>query len=124
MSYKTVNNDQVSVTIPEPESCDILAEDIPIEVVYEDSDVIVVNKETGMIVHPSSGIYSGTLVNALLHHCTDLSGINGVTRPGIVHRIDKETSGLLMVAKNDHAHQSLSEQIGRASCRERVCQYV
>ena len=104
-------NDVVDIHIPEPESTDILPEDIPLNVVYEDSDVIVVHKPTGMIVHPSAGIYSGTLVNALLYHCKDLSGINGVTRPGIVHRIDKETSGLLMVAKNDLAHQSLSEQL-------------
>lgn len=110
-SYKIELDDEVIVHIPEIESTDILPEDIPLDVVYEDQDVIVVNKPTGMIVHPSAGIYSGTLVNALLYHCHDLSGINGVTRPGIVHRIDKETSGLLMVAKNDRAHQSLSEQL-------------
>ena len=110
-SYKGIMNEVIDVHIPEPESTDILAEDIPLEIVYEDSDVIVVNKPSGMIVHPSAGIYTGTLVNALLYHCHDLSGINGVTRPGIVHRIDKETSGLLMVAKNDVAHQSLSEQL-------------
>lgn len=110
-SYKVEVNDEVMVHIPEPESTDILAEDIPLDIVYEDQDVIVVNKLTGMIVHPSAGIYKGTLVNALLYHCHDLSGINGVMRPGIVHRIDKETSGLLMVAKNDMAHASLSEQL-------------
>lgn len=110
-SYKVEMEDVVDIHIPEPESTDILPEDIALNVVYEDSDVIVVNKPTGMIVHPSAGIYSGTLVNALLYHCKDLSGINGVTRPGIVHRIDKETSGLLMVAKNDLSHQSLSEQL-------------
>lgn len=110
-SYKVEVNDEVMVHIPEPESTDILAEDIPLDIVYEDQDVIVVNKPTGMIVHPSAGIYKGTLVNALLDHCHDLSGINGVMRPGIVHRIDKETSGLLMVAKNDMAHASLSEQL-------------
>lgn len=110
-SYKVEVNDEVMVHIPEPESTDILAEDIPLDIVYEDQDVIVVNKPTGMIVHPSAGIYKGTLVNALLYHCHDLSGINGVMRPGIVHRIDKETSGLLMVAKNDMAHTSLSEQL-------------
>lgn len=110
-SYKIELDDEVIVHVPEIESTDILPEDIPLDVVYEDQDVIVVNKPTGMIVHPSAGIYSGTLVNALLYHCHDLSGINGVTRPGIVHRIDKETSGLLMVAKNDRAHQSLSEQL-------------
>lgn len=110
-SYKVEVNDEVMVHIPEPESTDILAEDILLDIVYEDQDVIVVNKPTGMIVHPSAGIYKGTLVNALLYHCHDLSGINGVMRPGIVHRIDKETSGLLMVAKNDMAHASLSEQL-------------
>lgn len=110
-SYKLEENDEILVHIPEAESTDILPEDIPLDVVYEDSDVIVVNKPSGMIVHPSPGIYTGTLVNALLYHCHDLSGINGVMRPGIVHRIDKETSGLLMVAKNDKAHQSLSEQL-------------
>lgn len=110
-SYKVEAGDQCEVSIPEPESTDILPENIPLNIVYEDSDVIVVNKPSGMIVHPSVGIYSGTLVNALLYHCQDLSGINGVMRPGIVHRIDKETSGLLMVAKNDLAHQSLSEQL-------------
>ena len=110
-SYKLESNDVIDIHIPEPENTDILPEDIPLNIVYEDSDVIVVNKPTGMIVHPSAGIYNGTLVNALLYHCHDLSGINGVNRPGIVHRIDKETSGLLMVAKNDMAHQSLSEQL-------------
>lgn len=110
-SYKVEAGDQCEVSIPEPESTDILPENIPLDIVYEDSDVVVVNKPSGMIVHPSAGIYSGTLVNALLYHCRDLSGINGVMRPGIVHRIDKETSGLLMVAKNDLSHQSLSEQL-------------
>ncbi len=110
-SYKLEENDEVEIHFPEPENTDILPENIPLNIVYEDSDVIVVNKPTGMIVHPSIGIYTGTLVNALLFHCHDLSGINGVNRPGIVHRIDKDTSGLLMVAKNDLAHQSLSEQL-------------
>lgn len=110
-SYKVNEQDCIDVHIPEPENTTILPEDIPLDIVYEDQDVIVINKPTGMIVHPSAGIYTGTLVNALLYHCHDLSGINGVMRPGIVHRIDKETSGLLMVAKNDLAHQSLSEQL-------------
>lgn len=101
----------VQITIPEPEPVTILPEDIPLDVVYEDHDVIVVNKPQGMVVHPATGNYSGTLVNALLYHCQDLSGINGVMRPGIVHRIDKDTSGLLMVAKNDLAHAKLAEQI-------------
>lgn len=110
-SYKVVENDSIVIVIEEAEAMDVLPENIPLNIVYEDSDVIVVNKPTGMIVHPSAGIYTGTLVNALLYHCKDLSGINGVQRPGIVHRIDKETSGLLMVAKNDKAHQSLSQQL-------------
>lgn len=110
-SYKVMKNDLIGIVIEESKACEILPENIPLDIVYEDSDVIVINKPTGLIVHPSSGIYSGTLVNALLYHCNDLSGINGIQRPGIVHRIDKETSGLLMVAKNDKAHQSLSQQL-------------
>ncbi len=98
-NYKLSLNDSVVLTIPEPESVEIEAEPIPIEVVYEDSDVIVVNKPRGMVVHPAVGHYNGTLVNALMYHCTDLSGINGELRPGIVHRIDKDTSGLIMAAK-------------------------
>ncbi len=102
----------VSVTIPDPVSYDVVAEDIPLDVVYEDEHLLVVNKPKGMVVHPAAGHYSGTLVNALMHHCGDsLSGINGVLRPGIVHRIDMDTSGLLMVAKSDAAHQGLAEQI-------------
>ncbi len=102
----------VEITLPEPQATDILPEDIPIEIVYEDDDLLVVNKPKGMVVHPAAGHYSGTLVNALMFHCGDsLSGINGEIRPGIVHRIDKDTSGLLMVAKNDFAHIGLSEQI-------------
>lgn len=96
---------KIVVTIPEPQSTDILPEDIPLEIVYEDDDLLVVNKPKGMVVHPAAGHYSGTLVNALMFHCGDrLSGINGEIRRGIVHRIDKDTSGLLMVAKNDFAH--------------------
>lgn len=102
----------IVIDIPYPQSTDILPEDIPLEIVYEDSDLLVVNKPKGMVVHPAAGHYSGTLVNALMFHCGDsLSGINGELRPGIVHRIDKDTSGLLMVAKNDLAHIGLSEQI-------------
>ena len=99
------------VTIPEPEVLDMVAEDIPLTIVYEDNDVIVVNKPQGMGVHPSAGHPKGTLVNALLHHADHLSAINDVVRPGIVHRIDKDTSGLLMVAKNDQAHESLAKQL-------------
>ncbi|MBP1544776.1 MAG: RluA family pseudouridine synthase [Oscillospiraceae bacterium] len=102
----------VTVSVPEPQSVDILPENIPLEIVYEDDDLLVVNKPKGMVVHPAAGHYSGTLVNALMYHCGDrLSGINGEIRPGIVHRIDRDTSGLLMVAKNDFAHIGLSEQI-------------
>lgn len=110
-SSKVYENYVVDITLEDAEPMDILPENIPLNIVYEDNDVIVINKPSGLIVHPSAGIYQGTLVNALLYHCKDLSGINGIQRPGIVHRIDKETSGLLMVAKNDKAHQSLSEQL-------------
>ena len=102
----------VTVSMPEPVELDVLPEDIPLDIVYEDVDMLVVNKPKGMVVHPAPGNYTGTLVNALLCHCGEsLSGINGVLRPGIVHRIDKDTSGLLLVAKNDMAHRSLAEQI-------------
>ncbi len=114
-SYKVDKNDIIEVHIPDVKNTEVLPEDIPLDIIYEDQDVIVINKPSGMIVHPSSGIYTGTLVNALLYHCHDLSGINGVMRPGIVHRIDKETSGLLMVAKNDQAHASLSKQLEQHS---------
>ena len=111
-SLKLKKGDKVCATVPEPEPLDVAAENIPLEVVYEDEHLLVVNKPKGMVVHPAAGNYSGTLVNALLYHCGDsLSGINGVMRPGIVHRIDKDTSGLLMVAKNDKAHNFLAEQI-------------
>ncbi|CAM4258262.1 RluA family pseudouridine synthase [Paenibacillus tarimensis] len=110
-NYKIAEGDRVTVQPPEPEETEILPEDIPLDIVYEDEDVIVINKPRGMVVHPALGHSSGTVVNALLHHCKDLSGINGVKRPGIVHRIDKDTSGLLMAAKNDMAHASLAEQL-------------
>lgn len=110
-SYKLKLNAQVEVEIPENEKLNVEPENIPIDIVYEDRDVIVINKAQGMVVHPAPGNYSGTLVNALLYHCTDLSGINGVLRPGIVHRIDKDTSGILVVAKNDMAHKKLAEQL-------------
>ena len=103
--------DRVAVDLPEPEDASARPEPIPLDIVYEDGDVIVVNKPRGMVVHPAAGHNSGTLVNALLYHCKDLSGINGVRRPGIVHRIDKDTSGLLMAAKNDFAHAALAEQL-------------
>lgn len=111
-NYKIHGGEQISVEIPEPQPMDALPEDIPLDIVYEDSELLVVNKPKGMVVHPAHGNYNGTLVNALLHHCGDsLSGINGVIRPGIVHRIDKNTSGLLIVAKTDSAHVKLAEQI-------------
>lgn len=111
-NYKISLGDTVELSLPEPEDCEALPEDIPLDIVYEDEDIIVINKPKGMIVHPATGIYTGTLVNALMYHCKDsLSGIGGVIRPGIVHRIDKDTSGLLVVAKNDDAHLSLSDQL-------------
>ncbi len=111
-NYVILGNEEISVTLPEPTTLDITAENIPIEIVFEDDYLLVVNKPKGMVVHPAPGNYSGTLVNALMYHCKDrLSSINGVIRPGIVHRIDKNTSGLLIVAKNDVAHLKLAEQI-------------
>ncbi|CDQ19822.1 RluA family pseudouridine synthase [Halobacillus karajensis] len=112
-NYKVQAGETITWRVPEPEPMDILPEDIDLDIVYEDQDVIVVNKPSGMVIHPAAGHYSGTLVNALLYHVKDLSGINGVERPGIVHRIDKDTSGLLMVAKNDLAHKSLAEQLSK-----------
>ncbi len=109
--YTVVEGDIISYQLPEPEVLDIQAEDLPLELVYQDQDVAVVNKAQGMVVHPSPGHPSGTLVNALLFHVKDLSGINGVLRPGIVHRIDKDTSGLLMIAKNDQAHEKLAQEL-------------
>lgn len=111
-SYKVKAGDRVSVTMPPVVDDSPVPENIPLDIVYEDSHLIVVNKAVGMVVHPAVGHGSGTLVNALLHHCGDtLSGINGVRRPGIVHRLDKDTSGLMIVAKNDHAHKFLAEQL-------------
>ena len=109
--YKVKTGDVIEITVPEVEELEIVAEDLNLEIIYEDADVLVVNKPRGMVVHPAPGHTTGTLVNGLMHHCTDLSGINGVMRPGIVHRIDKDTSGLLMVAKNDVAHESLVNQL-------------
>lgn len=111
-NYKMRAGDRISVRLPEPEPCEATPENIPIDVIFEDEDIIVVNKPEGMVVHPAPGNPSGTLVNALLYHCkNNLSGIGGVIRPGIVHRIDKDTGGLLVVAKNDAAHLFLSEEI-------------
>ncbi len=111
-NYRLRAGDVISVEIPDPQPMDAVPENIPLDIVYEDSDLLVVNKPKGMVVHPAHGNYTGTLVNALLYHCGEsLSGINGVIRPGIVHRIDKNTSGLLIVAKNDASHLKLAEQI-------------
>jgi 23S rRNA pseudouridine1911/1915/1917 synthase len=110
-SYRVQAGDKATLAMPDPEPAAVAPEAIPLDIVYEDRDVLVVNKPRGMVVHPSPGHMSGTLVNALLYHCADLSGINGVLRPGIVHRIDKDTSGLLMVAKTDAAHRSLAAQL-------------
>ncbi len=110
-SYKLKTGDVIEINIPEAKELEIEKEDIPLDIVYEDSDILIINKPQGMVVHPANGHYEHTLVNAILHHCHDLSGINGVMRPGIVHRIDKDTSGLICVAKNDKAHLSLAEQL-------------
>lgn len=122
-NYKLRGNEQISITVPEPEPIEIKAENIPIDVLYEDEDIIVVNKARGMVVHPAAGVHTGTLVNALLYHCHDLSGINGEIRPGIVHRLDKDTSGVMVCAKNDKAHIDLAEQI-RTKAAHRVYQAI
>ena len=116
-NYKVKLGDEIVVTLPEPQPLDVQPENIPLDIIYEDEDVVVVNKARGMVVHPAAGNYSGTLVNALLYHCKNLSGINGVIRPGIVHRLDKDTSGIMICAKNDAAHVSLSEQIQSKSAQ-------
>lgn len=110
-SLKLKVGDEISLNIPEEKPLEVAKEDIPLDIVYEDKDIIVINKPQGMVVHPSFGHWEGTLVNAVLNHCTDLSGIGGVIRPGIVHRIDKDTSGLICIAKNDAAHQFLADQL-------------
>ena len=110
-SFKLSTNDEVEINIPIDKPLEVNAEDIPLDIVYEDQDILIINKPQGLVVHPAPGHYEHTLVNAILNHCTDLSGINGVIRPGIVHRIDKDTSGLICIAKNDEAHHFLSEQL-------------
>lgn len=110
-NYKLAEEDELILKVPPLRELELQPESIPLDIVYEDQDVVVINKPRGMVVHPAPGHYSGTLVNALLAHCDDLSGINGVFRPGIVHRIDKDTSGLIMAAKNDLAHDSLARQL-------------
>ncbi|MEK5060319.1 RNA pseudouridine synthase [Paenibacillus sp. FSL H7-0326] len=123
-NYKLAAGDKIVLVVPEVAAVEILPENIPLEVVYEDSSVIVVNKQRGLVVHPAPGHASGTLVNALMYHCHDLSGINGELRPGIVHRIDKDTSGLLMAAKNDKAHASLAAQLKDHSVNRRYIALV
>lgn len=119
-NYKVASGDIISVSVPEPEAVDIKPEDIPLDILYEDQDLIVVNKPKGMVVHPSAGHYSHTLVNALMFHCRDeLSGINGVMRPGIVHRIDRNTTGSLLVCKNDFTHNHIAEQLKEHSIKRK-----
>lgn len=111
-NYKTAASDMINIEIPDAVETDILPENIPLDIVYEDEDIIVINKPKGMVVHPAPGHYSGTMVNALMYHCKDnLSGINGVLRPGIVHRIDMDTTGIIVACKNDFSHRSLAEQL-------------
>lgn len=123
-NYKIKAGDIIDVDIPQPVELQVEPQDIKLDIVYEDDDVIVINKPQGMVVHPAVGNYSGTLVNALLKHCRNLSGINGVMRPGIVHRIDKDTSGILLVAKNDVAHRSLAKQIKEHTVNRRYIALV
>lgn len=123
---KLKDNDNIRIVVPEPVSCEAMPEEMDLDIVYEDDDVVVVNKPKGLVVHPGAGNPNGTLVNGLLYHCKALSTINGVERPGIVHRIDKDTSGLLLVAKNDNAHQKLSVQFEEHSINRiytGVCYY-
>lgn len=120
-SYQVKEGDQVDVSIPEDSPLEVLPEQIPLDIIYEDHDILVVNKARGMVVHPAPGNFSGTLVNALLHHSLELSGIGGEYRPGIVHRLDKDTSGLLIVAKNDVSHVKLAAQL---KARQIVREYV
>ncbi len=123
-NYKLQLNDHIHLQVPPPVELKIEAEDIPFDIVFEDQDVIVINKPRGLVVHPAPGHTSGTIVNGLLYHCKDLSGINGILRPGIVHRIDKDTSGLIMVAKNDMAHLSLAKQLQEHAVERRYIALV
>jgi 23S rRNA pseudouridine1911/1915/1917 synthase len=122
--YKIKPGDYINLTIPDPVGVSVEAENIALDIYFEDEDVIVINKPRGMVVHPAEGNYTGTMVNALLYHCRDLSGINGVLRPGIVHRLDKDTSGLLMVAKNDLAHNNLAAQLEKRLVNRRYLALV
>lgn len=110
-SYMVKEGDNIIVLLPQPKKLDIIAEDIPLNIIYEDEDLVIINKPQDMVVHPAPGNYTGTLVNALLYHIDNLSSINGIIRPGIVHRLDKDTSGILIIAKNDFAHRELSDQL-------------
>jgi 23S rRNA pseudouridine1911/1915/1917 synthase len=124
-NYKVNAGDRISLTLPELREPEILPEEIPLDIVYEDKDIILINKPKGMVVHPAAGHYSGTLVNGLMSHCrSELSGINGVMRPGIVHRIDMDTTGVLIVCKNDMAHNSISEQLKEHSITRRYAAIV
>ena len=124
-SYKIQAGDKISIEIPEVKEVDLKAQDIPINIIYEDNDIIVINKEKGMVVHPAEGNWDGTLVNAIMAHCKDsLSGIGGELRPGIVHRLDKDTSGILIIAKNDKAHINLSEQIKNREVKKKYIALV
>lgn len=115
-SYPVQEEDRIQVDLPEAEEVEILPEPMDLDIVYEDSDLVVINKPKGLVVHPAPGHHTGTLVNGLLAHCQDLSGINGKLRPGIVHRIDKDTSGLLIICKNDHSHQEIAKQLQDKTC--------
>ncbi len=115
-SLKLREGDEISADVPDDEPLDVKAENIPLSILYEDSDIIVIDKPKGMVVHPAAGVHSGTLVNALLYHCSDLSGINGVLRPGIVHRIDKDTTGCIVACKNDQAHREIARQLETKTC--------
>ncbi len=123
-NYKSKLNDEIEVNLPEIKELEAFAQDLDLNIVYEDSDVIVINKDKGMIVHPGAGNPDGTIVNGLLHCCTDLSGINGVLRPGIVHRIDKDTTGLLVACKNDKSHELLSAQLSNKTCSRKYIALV
>lgn len=122
--YKIKPNDEIDITIPEPVETNITPENIPLDIVYEDKELLIIDKPAGMVVHPGAGNFSGTLVNALLYHCKDLSGIGGVLRPGIVHRIDKDTSGLLVAAKTDHTHRELARQFKNHSIKRKYIAFV
>lgn len=123
-NYRLKDGVCMEVDFPPPAPLEVVAEDIPLDILYEDADVIVINKARGMVVHPAAGAYRGTLVNALLHHTKDLSGINGILRPGIVHRLDKDTTGVMIVAKNDAAHHALAEEIASKTAKRRYIAIV